>query len=145
MKQTVFIPLIASLAFVIAVGSATAQADHKSRQMTFEQLDADSDGKVTAEEMATHRQARFNTADADRDGFITLAELEAQGAERAKQRADRMMKRMDADSDGQISQEEIAANRKGGNLFKRADTDGDGAVTQAEFDAAAAVMRAQRK
>lgn len=144
MKQTLFIPLIASLGFVLAVGSATAQADQKPRQMTFEQLDANADGNVTRDEMVDHRRLQFNRADTDKDGFVSLAELEAQGVERARQRAAGMMERMDADSDGKISQDEITANRRSDKLFKRADIDGDGAVTRAEFDAAAAKMHARR-
>lgn len=144
MKQTVFIPMIASLALVIAVGSATAQADHKPRAMNFEHLDANADGKLTQEEMNAARSARFDLSDTDGDGFLSLAELEAHHVERAKARAEKMLKRMDADADGKISQDEIAQGRKAGRFFDRADADGDGAITKAEFDAAGERMRKHR-
>lgn len=143
-KQTVFIPFIASLAFVIAVGSATAQDANKRAPFDFEELDANADGQLTPEEMAGAKAMRFDRADADGDGFLTLAELEAQAAEQAKRRAERMMTRMDANKDGKVSQEEIEGAREGGRFFHRADTDGDGAVSKAEFEAAAASMRKHR-
>ncbi|WP_298921326.1 calcium-binding protein [uncultured Roseobacter sp.] len=145
MKNTVFIALIAATSISLAAGSAFAKGNRHGAPIDFEILDSDGDGKVTLEEMQAHGAARLAKVDADGDGFLTLPEIEAAASERAKQRASRMMDRLDADEDGKISAEELENSGRAERRFQRADKDGDGAVTKAEFDAAIAKMRKHHK
>jgi len=138
--------LIAGLATTMALGglSAVEAANHKGgehhggmrMQHSFEDLDADGDGKITPEEMAGHMQARFEGADSDGDGALSRDELIARMTERQAERmakyADHMIERHDANADGKLSMDEMRADRQG-KMFKRVDTDGDGAISAEEF------------
>lgn len=105
----------------------------------FDEIDADKDGKMTEAELAAFRAARFAAADADGSGGLSAEELAAfrseQMAERQSEMAGRMLERLDADNDGQLSAAEFAAMGGKRNPFDRADTDGDGAVSRAEAEA----------
>lgn len=117
-----------------------------NKRPSFEQLDANSDGKVTLEELQgfaqTQMQERFATVDANGDGQLSKDELMAQGTQKAERRADKMIERLDANEDGVLSQaelEEAGKHRRGGadrmeKMFDRADADDDGALTAEEFD-----------
>lgn len=138
--------LIAGLATTMALGglSAVEAGNHKSgmkhggmqMQHSFEDLDADGDGKITPEEMAGHMQARFDGADSDGDGVLSRDELIARMMERRAERmakyADHMIERHDENGDGKLSMDEMRADRQG-KMFKRVDTDGDGAISAEEF------------
>jgi Ca2+-binding EF-hand superfamily protein len=142
MKNTV---LMVGLATTILVGGLSmAQAEtHMGKmgkgmgmQHSFEDLDADSDGKITQEEMTAHMQARFDGADTDGDGALSKDELITRMTEHQAERmaayADHMIERHDANSDGKLSPDEMQARHKG-NMFEKIDADGDGAISKEEF------------
>lgn len=143
MKTSILTPALAA-AFLLG-GIGLAQAESSPGKMgqgmrmhhSFEELDADADGRITQEEMAAHMQARFEGADADGDGALSRDELVTRMTERQAERiaayADHMIERHDSDGDGKLSPDEMKADRQG-RMFKRADADGDGAITEAEFD-----------
>ncbi len=110
---------------------------HHGPRHSFEELDANADGKITPEEMAGHRQAMFAAADTDGDGVLSRDEMMARAQERAAKRAERAVERMldrhDADGDGALSAGEMREARSG-RMFMHADADGDGAISKAEFD-----------
>ncbi len=106
--------------------------------LAFEDIDANSDGKISKEEMANLEQLRFKKADSNNDGQLSEAEM----AEQAKLIAAKIVKRIienkDANGDGMLSAAEISADHKGksrgGNrIFERLDVDNDGALTAKEF------------
>jgi len=81
----------------------------------FERLDLNEDGSITREEaeqarqqhqaeMAERAAERFREADTDQNGFLSPAEFPG---------PDRAFERLDADNDGQLSPEELAAGRPG--------------------------------
>lgn len=112
---------------------------HHGDRPSFEMLDTNADGQLTRAELEAHRTARFTAADSNGDGMLSVEELQAQGAERAAKRAVRMMEHLDANSDGQLTQEEMAQGRRGGGMermFGRVDADEDGVISKAEFDTA---------
>ena len=138
--------LITGLAAAITLSglSAVEAGNHKGgmkhggmqMQHSFEDLDADGDGKITSEEMSGHMQARFDGADSDGDGALSREELIARMMERRAERmakyADHMIERHDANADGKLSMDEMRADVQG-KMFKRADADGDGAISAEEF------------
>ena len=113
----------------------------------FEEIDANSDGKITQEEIDAHAAARFAAADTNGDGSLSadelLARLEEQRAERLKRSADRMIERRDANNDGVLSADEMTP-RNSERLFSRLDANNDGEITKEEADAARAKMEERR-
>ena len=136
--------LIASLSLVTVVGGTidTRASDETSKghgaHHSFQELDANGDGKLMQDEIETHMQRRFEGADADGNGSLSMDELTARiterQAERAAKYATHMIDRHDADGDGELSHSELRARHKG-DKFAKMDANGDGAVTQAEFEA----------
>ena len=138
--------LTGALAVSIIAGATLAQAAGDKQgpgpQMKFEEIDANSDGKLSKDEMATHRAARFKAADTDGDGLLSAEEMKAQAmakmGRRADKRVSKMIKHHDADEDGKLSMDEMKSMKRM-SMFERADTDGDGAISKAEFDEAKAM------
>lgn len=144
MKRATLISTAAVLA--ILAGSVGAQAagrddvrrgDHGPR-FSFEELDANSDGKVTPEEMTAHKAARFAAADTDGDGKLSVEEMAARAesdrAERMKKGLARMIEKRDTDGDGLLSIEEIGPkDGEKSRFMEKLDSDGDGAVSAEEF------------
>ncbi len=135
-----YIVQVSALAALIAVGGISgAMAKPGGPQMSFEELDTNSDGKITQEEMQARGAARFAQTDADGDGALSLEELQSAMQKKSEQRAAKMMEHLDADGDGKITQDEMKVGldgKRGGDRFARADTDGDGALRKAEFEEA---------
>lgn len=126
------------------------------------EMDANKDGKVTLEEAKATASAHFAAADANKDGFLDAEEMRAmhkghtakgpgpKGMARFDKNGDgtisrdeappRMLQRfdeLDANHDGAIDQQELAAMRKGhgkgpAHPGARMDADGDGKVSAAE-------------
>ncbi len=132
--------LLAVATFCGAASMAHAQGPGGGRSQ-----DADGDGKVSASEHAASGVQRFQRMDENGDGLIDKAEAKAI----RKRTADRMMNagvppsvmaarpdpivEMDANKDGQVTQEEAAALQQA--RFAAADTNGDGALDAAEQQA----------
>lgn len=143
--------VLLALGLAIATVPVMAEAQgHKGPRINFEELDANSDGELTQTELDAHRLARFTSADADGDGALSKAELLARAKEgredRAERRADRMIERLDANSDGKLSAEEMAARGEGrrGNIFERLDADSSGTISKAEFEQAKTLRKGKR-
>jgi Ca2+-binding EF-hand superfamily protein len=158
MKRAVLITGLTALALagtaVVALAASDGKGGMKSHMgglmgergamMSFDDVDADGDGKITAAEMKAHADARFAEADTDKDGFLNAAEMQAhmlaQASVRMQERSARMIERMDADGDGKISAAEMQAGPRRGDRFERMlsrlDKDEDGAISRAEMDEA---------
>ncbi len=136
-RKTLMIGVL-GVAMVASAGFALAQGKpgHGQRP-SFEEVDANGDGKITQDEMQARAAARFSQADSDGDGAISRDEMMARAMARAEKRVDRMMSRMDADNDGKVSQAEMQnmRDKRMGRMIKRMDTDGDGALSKEEFAA----------
>jgi Ca2+-binding EF-hand superfamily protein len=105
--------------------------DRRERRMAECKANPD---KCRADKKA-HFEQRFKQADTDGDGRLSRAE-----AEQAMPRLGQHFDRIDADKDGHVTLEEMAAARKAFKMarfeqrFKRADTDGDGRISRAEAE-----------
>lgn len=134
----------ASLSTVSNAEVSPRGGDGMGQMFAFEEMDANSDGKVTKDEITAYHTAKSTAMDTDKDGNLSEAELlaaqEKRRAERESTRDARMVKRMiqkrDANKDGVLSLDEMALLAgRGDKVFKRADADGDGAISKAEADA----------
>ena len=96
------------------------------------QADADEDGNITFEEFAAVGVGRLTEADADGDGNISAEEIiAAMQQERMQRRAERMIKRFDANEDGVVSLAEIESHQQ--KLFALADRDDSGVIEEDEM------------
>ena len=128
-------------AMIVSVGAMGGQAlasgsEGEGRHMKFEQLDANGDGKLSREELKAAREARFALSDTNSDGKISKEEAVAKAGERASTRFDKMLKRLDTDKDGALTQAEMQAGKRASRMdkmFARADADGDGFLSQDEM------------
>ncbi|MBU2982922.1 EF-hand domain-containing protein [Lentibacter algarum] len=129
---------LAMIVSIAAVGgqAVAAGAKGEGRHMNFEQLDTNSDGKLSQEELKAGGDQRFTQSDSNNDGKITKDEAVAKAGERAGQRFDKMLEKFDADKDGALTQDEIRAGKREARMekmFKRADTDNDGFISEEEM------------
>ncbi len=146
-RLTVKIGLTAAALAVVAVplaAIAKGEGRHGPRA-SFEQLDADGNGALTRAEMAAFARIRFDAVDADGNGLVSAEEIAAHAGKRAGKRAERMLERRDANSDGSLSFDELRPDEdRIAKRFERVDTDEDGAISKAEFDAAHDARKARR-
>jgi len=103
-------------------GGAHAAFDQKH----FDKLDANHDGVVSKDEFLASASAKFAQFDTAGDGKVTAAEIESapKTQERAVRIADRFVKKMDANADGVVTQDEFVAAAKA--RFARLDKNSDG-------------------
>lgn len=134
MKRSTFAAGLMGFAVLMAPLAVLAKSGGDHAAMSFEAMDADSDGQLTRAEMATLRLRHMSRADADGDGSLTAQELEAHAVRGATERAQQMMSRLDANADGVLSKEELSGGKRAMRAFDRADRNGDGVVTKAEFE-----------
>lgn len=146
-------------AIAILAGASAALADGRGGpgrmgpRMNFQEIDANSDGKVTQDEMKAHAESRFKDADANGDGALSAEEMVAHQEKMREQMrqarmargAERMIKRRDTNGDGVLSLEEMGPKDGGNRMFSRLDTDGDGAISTEEFEAARERMAERRR
>jgi len=145
----------ATIAFAQNADPASATPDKKPEKAprpTFQQLDADADGKLSPAEIAakipSFNEDRFKTRDKDGDGFLSPQEMAgsqrdkiakpmsdaAQGQEKTRKPAE-LFFRADADKSGSVSLEEVNALEPNftKERFDKLDKDKDGLLTAKEF------------
>ncbi len=140
--------LVAGFLTVVLLG-LPAKADdggkyHKwkrsgGHQVSFEELDTNSDGMITAEDIEAYQEVRFNNIDTDGDSMISQEEweanFEANISEGNKSRIAKMFDRIDNNDDGMISTDELPAKKMNfERILDKLDQDGDGAISKEEFD-----------
>lgn len=102
-----------------------------------ERADANNDGNITRDEFLARPLEMFNRIDANHDGVIQASERpqRAERGERGERRAERPDRpNRDADGNGTFSRAEFTA--MGASMFERLDANSDGRVTQEEAQAA---------
>lgn len=97
---------------------------------SFEKVDANRDGKVALTEITPLAARRLARLDSNGDKSVTAAELEERFQQALKKRVERIMRVMDANRDGAISEAEL--DNLMADMFNTADNDKDGGLTLAE-------------
>lgn len=114
----------------LIAGIAFAQTAERGARM-FQRMDADSDGRVSVAESEAFRAKRFERLDANADGSVTMQEIR-DGRER--KRTERMEKRfgnLDANGNGTVEKSEFDAMAH--RRFERMDSNSDGVLTLDEI------------
>jgi len=117
----------------------------------FDRVDTDKNGTLSEAEVLASAQKMFERRDRNKDGFIDTADarpMKGKGGKghkgmKGEQRAERMLKRLDANGDGKVSKEELL--QRASETFDRFDTDKNGEVSKAELDAKREAFRDARK
>lgn len=118
----------------------------------FEQLDADGNGEISKEEFDARHAAWLAMMDANGDGMLQQQELEAYILERIKamaaKQSERMIERLDSDSDGMVSADELGSKMgrasRGDRMFDRLDADDSGGISADELESAKAMGKKSR-
>lgn len=112
--------------------------------------DVDDDGKLTNADAIAHAKERFAKMDKDSNGIVTSDELcrrkskcEDGTSEKSKARYDAMLKLIDTNSDGEITEAEFVAQAT--DRFSKVDTDGNGELSDEERENAREVIFAERQ
>ncbi|WP_168168882.1 EF-hand domain-containing protein [Shinella sp. HZN7] len=114
----------------------------------FDRADTDGNGTLSEAEVLASAQKIFERRDSNKDGAIDTADArphkgKGRHGKGGEERAERMLKRLDANSDGKVSQEELL--QRASETFQRFDADKNGEVTKAEVDARREAFRDARK
>ena len=160
MTNTTKLALLALLLAPFCAGSLLADEPPSVDAATlFAQLDVNKDGQISADEVPQEQQRLFErllrSGDQNKDGKLTADEFakalagrpEKSDAPEGKRpegdrpdgdkprRAERLFKRLDANSDGKVVADEVPEERREmfAQLVKRGDKDGDGALSHEEF------------
>lgn len=128
-----------------ACGSANAQQHDGSRIIQqLEKADANKDGSVSRAEFTAFRETQFTRMDRNKDGVVTASDIPRRAAKRMPEglSIDQLVKQLDANGDGKISQQEFVTGPT--PAFDRVDANQDSVVTKAELDAARAIFSARQ-
>jgi len=120
-----------------AAADDTARAQRRAgfAQQRFAALDANHDGAVSRDEFVAAAATRFQQIDAHGNGKVTAGQIASspQARERAGRIAARLVKRLDANGDGVVTQDEFLAAAS--KRFARLDRNGDGFIDAGELPA----------
>lgn len=101
-------------------------------ELSLDKVDTNHDGAVDRTEFRADARARFAKIDVNGDGVADAAEIAESptAQERIAHRADRLVRKLDVNHDGRVSQAEFLAGAR--ERFARLDRDSDGALTAAD-------------
>jgi len=154
-----FTPLALLLATFYAGSLLADEPPSADAAALFAQLDVNKDGQISADEVPQEQQRLFErllrSGDQNKDGKLAADEFASALAGRPEKsdspegkrpegdrpdgdkprRAERLFKRLDANSDGKVVIDEVPEERREmfAQLIKRGDKDGDGALSREEF------------
>ena len=107
-----------------------ARAAHQAKR--FARLDADGDGLLSPDEAKRMPEAVFQKLDSDSDGALSAEEFSAAGPKRhGKRGPGKMLEKMDTNSDGRVDVQEAQAMAD--QFFSRLDKNSDGVLTRDEM------------
>ncbi|UIP07513.1 EF-hand domain-containing protein [Erythrobacter sp. SDW2] len=117
---------------------ATRDAVIAKTDKAFARMDANGDGVLSEADKAARMAKRFAAMDTDGDGMLSQAEFMAAHEARAEKRAERREMRGERRGGERMGMRGMRSGRGGPEgMIKRADANGDGQVTKAEMQTAA--------
>jgi Ca2+-binding EF-hand superfamily protein len=136
LKIGVVLVLAVALCGVAVPGSAGDYIEGKVDRI-FEKLDANRDGGLSPDEVRDHwMEKKFDRADADGNGAVTRQELlefkSGWHHKKAQVKSAQIIEKLDVDQDGRVSRQE-AGNHWMAHKFERVDVDSDGFLTYEEI------------
>lgn len=132
MKNVKTTLLISAIAAGLMMTAANAAPNGGMMPMAFADLDTNGDGSISQEELDAHKAARFAEMDTNGDGGLSAEELALNAR---KQRGQRMVSQLDSNGDGLIQIDELGKGQRG-DPFMRMDANSDGSISEEEFNAA---------
>ncbi|MEP6483244.1 MAG: EF-hand domain-containing protein [Rudaea sp.] len=114
----------------------TAAPEHPSfYQLMLQKMDSNGDGRISLDEYLAAANTRFTSIDAQGKGAVDATDIEVAPTtlQRDQKIADFIVKRMDSDGKGYVSEDDFVAKAK--QRFARMDTRGDGKLTPDELSA----------
>ncbi len=109
------VAVLSTVSLITLAGEGLAASygpDGDKRFPEFSELDLNGDNQISIDEMTAHAKTRFARADQNSDGMLSAQEMTAEHAKASERRINKMIERMDANKDGQVSFEEIQNGRK---------------------------------
>ena len=127
-----------ALLVVLSIGNTATAKNHDNMKflgtLSFENLDINSDGKLSIAEIKTKRDSMVQSMDLNGDKMVSPQELMQQHTKQADLFAKRMIKKLDANGDGSLSFTELKRSRQWNlnRMFYRLDKDLDGFISKEE-------------
>ena len=112
-------------------GAGPDHERHERASRFIEHLDIDKDGKLSQAEIAGEQNRTFAYADVNGDGKLDAEEFRRRGMMFMRMRTTTLFDLMDANADGALTKEEIAAPSS--RWFARYDANKDGAIAAEEL------------
>lgn len=135
--------LIKVLTILSVVGSTSlVAAEETVGKSQFPQVDLNGDNQISKAELTAHAKAKakiqFYSADTNGDGALSLDELIAQRAGKGYPRLQKMIDKVDANSDGLVDFSEFQATQERfgdlrGKIFNKLDANNDNQLNAEEF------------
>lgn len=117
--------------------------------MSFAEVDANGDGEITLLELKAWRAAKQAKADVDGDGFLSAEEIVTMHGREMSRKAERMykhmLKKLDANDDGQLALSEMDMSDQLSKMFGKLDADSNELLSEAELEAGIKGLHKKRK
>ena len=130
-----YLVVLCALTIGVTVTAKTSEGSKLIGMLDFEDLDINDDGKVSKDEIRKQGQMVVKSMDLNGDKKLSAEELMQQHIRRSKFSVKRMIRKLDSNGDGSLSSLELKKSQPAKNLskmFDRVDEDTDGYISKDE-------------
>lgn len=136
MKRMILTVLMAGTALTATTAMAEGRGGREAP--SFADLDVDGSGAITKEDMIAHAAARFAEIDTNGDGSVTVEEMVAHAQrdnDRLQSRMEKMIEKRDENGNGTLEAGEMSPEEdRLDKMFDRIDADENGEISEEEFE-----------